>query len=132
MDKRRRVVVADDHGVMLETLVRMLSGEFEVVAAVRDGLAVVKAAENFEPDLLVLDIAMPYLNGIAAATRVVNSGSAAKIVFVTNLRSREFVQESMALGHIGFVVKDRLVPDLLPAIRTVLQGESFVSPTVLH
>ena len=104
MDKRSRVVVADDHGVMLETLVRMLSGEFEVVAAVRDGLAVVKAAENFEPDLLVLDIAMPYLNGIAAATRVVNSGSTAKIVFVTNPRSREFLQESLALGHIGFVV----------------------------
>lgn len=117
---------------MLNTLVRVLSHDFEVVAAVSDGLSVVKAAATFEPDLLVLDIAMPELNGIAAAARVIKSGLPAKIVFVTNLHDREFVQESLSLGHVGFVVKDRLVADLLPAIRNVLQGESFVSPTVPH
>jgi DNA-binding NarL/FixJ family response regulator len=127
---RPRVVVADDHRAMLDSLVRLLSGEFEVVAAVADGLAAVAEAERLEPDLLVLDISMPGLNGIAAATRLKESGSTAKVVFVTNLHDREFVQESLALGEVGFVVKDRLVADLLPATRTVLAGQSFVSPFV--
>ena len=130
MSGRPRVLVADDHRAMLDTLVRMLSRDFDVVAAVADGLSAVAEAENLDPDLLVLDIAMPGLNGIAAAARLRERGSAAKVVFVTNMRDLEFVQESLALGDVGFVVKDRLVADLLPAIRRVLAGESFVSPSV--
>jgi DNA-binding NarL/FixJ family response regulator len=130
MTSRPRVLVADDHRAMLDSLVRLLSDEFEVVASVNDGLAAVAAAARLEPDLLVLDIAMPGLNGIAAASRLKASGSTAKVVFVTNLHDREFVQESLALGAVGFVVKDRLVADLLPAIRTVLGGHSYVSPSV--
>jgi DNA-binding NarL/FixJ family response regulator len=125
-----RVLVADDHRAMLESLVRLLSREFEVVAAVADGLTAVTEAVRLEPDVLVLDISMPVLNGIAAAGKLKESGSTAKVVFVTNLHDREFVQESLALGDIGFVVKDRLVADLLPAIRNVLAGQSFVSPFV--
>jgi DNA-binding NarL/FixJ family response regulator len=130
MISRPRVLVADDHRAMLDSLVRLLSGEFEVVATAMDGLSVVSTATRLEPDLLVLDIAMPGLNGIAAAARLKESGSTAKVVFVTNFHDREFVQESLALGDVGFVVKDRLVADLLPAIRTVLAGQSFVSPSV--
>ena len=130
MTSRPRVLVADDHRAMLDSLVGLLSGEFEVVATVSDGLSAVTKAALLEPDLLVLDIAMPGLNGIAAAARLKENGSTAKVVFVTNLHDREFVQESLALGEIGFVVKDRLVADLLPAIRNVLAGRSFVSPTV--
>ena len=130
MTSRPRVLVADDHRSMLDSLVRLLSAEFEIVATVSDGLAAVTSATRLEPDLLVLDIAMPGLNGIAAATRLKESGSTAKIVFVTNLHSREFVEGSLALGDVGFVVKDRLVADLLPAIRTVLAGQSFVSPSI--
>ena len=130
MTVQPRVLVADDHRAMLDTLVRMLSRDFDVVAAVMDGVAVVTKAEQLEPDLLVMDIAMPGLNGIAAAARLKEHGSNAKVVFVTNMRDREFVQESLALGNIGFVVKDRLVADLLPAIRHVLSGETFVSPTL--
>ena len=130
MTARPRVLVADDHRAMLDSLVRLLTRDFDVVAAVTDGVAAVEEAEHLEPDLLVLDIAMPGLNGIAAAARLKSNGSTAKVVFVTNMRDREFVQESMALGDVGFVVKDRLVSDLLPAIRHVLAGETFVSPTI--
>ena len=130
MSARTRVVVADDHRAMLDPLVRMLSRDFDVVAAVPDGLSAVKEAEHLAPDLLVLDIAMPGLNGIAAAARLKDRGSNAKIVFVTNMRDREFVQESLALGDIGFVLKDRLVADLLPAIRRVLAGQAFISPSI--
>ena len=130
MTIRPRVLVADDHLPMLDTLVRMLSREFDVVAAVMDGDDVVSKTEELEPQLLVIDIAMPRLSGIAAATRLRQHGSKAKVVFVTNMRGSEFVQESLALGDVGFVVKDRIVADLLPAIRRVLSGETFVSPTV--
>jgi DNA-binding NarL/FixJ family response regulator len=130
MTGRPRILVADDHRAMLDTLVQLLSRDFDVVAAVSDGLSAVTQAEQLEPDLLVLDIAMPGLNGIAAAASLKERGSTAKIVFVTNMRDREFVEESLALGDIGFVVKDRLVADLLPAIRSVLAGEGFVSPSV--
>jgi DNA-binding NarL/FixJ family response regulator len=130
MNSRPRVVVADDHRAMLDSLVQSLSKEFDIVAAVGDGLSAVMAAASHEPDLLVLDIAMPGLNGIAAAARVKESGSTAKIVFVTNLHDREFVEEALALGAIGFVVKDYVVADLLPAVRSVLAGKSFVSPSI--
>ena len=126
------MLIADDHRAMLDTLVRMLAREYDVVAAVMDGVAVVTRAEQLEPDVLVLDIAMPGLNGLAAVARLRERGSAAKVVFVTNMRDREFVQESFALGDVGFVVKDRLVADLFPAIHQVLAGNSFVSPTVPH
>jgi DNA-binding NarL/FixJ family response regulator len=115
---------------MLDALVRLLSEEFDIVAALSDGTAVVTQAAQLHPDLLVLDIAMPGLSGLAAAAWLKASGYHGKIVFVTNMRDREFVEESLALGNVGFVVKDRLVADLLPAIRQVLRGESFVSPSV--
>ncbi len=129
-EKRLRVLVADDHKAMLDQLVRMLSNEFDVVAAVRDGESVVTEAPRVHPDLLVLDIAMPALSGIAAAGQLMATGLDAKVVFVTMHHDREFVKESSALGAVGFVVKDRLVYDLLPAIRSVLAGEAFVSPSV--
>src|SRR5215216_6200951 len=98
---RTRVLVAEDHRAMRDSIVRMLSREFDVVDAVADGEAVVSAAARLHPDLLVLDVAMPGLNGIAAAAKVKASGSDAKVVFVTNLSDREFVDESLALGTIG-------------------------------
>jgi len=130
MSNRLRVLVADDHRVMLDTLVRLLSRDFEVVAAVTDGESAVEKAAELKPDLLVLDIAMPRLNGIAAARAVMDTGSTARIVFVTNMRDREFVDGSLALGSVGFVVKDRLIADLLAAAHQVLSGKAFVSPSL--
>jgi len=127
---RLRVLVADDHKAMLDNLVRMLSCEFDVVAAVADGGSVVAEAARVHPDLLVLDVSMPVMGGIAAADRLKAAGSTAKVVFVTMHHDREFVQESSALGVVGFVVKDRLVSDLMPAIHSVLAGRPFVSSSV--
>jgi len=127
---RLRVLVADDHKAMRDNLVRMLAREFDVVAAVGDGGAVVAEAERVNPDVLVLDVAMPVMGGIAAADLLRAAGSTAKVVFVTMHHDREFVQESSALGVVGFVVKDRLVSDLMPAIHSVLAGKPFVSSSV--
>jgi len=125
---RVRVLVADDHRAMLDNLVRLLAREHDVVAAVADGLSVVADAGRLQPDLLVLDIAMPGLSGIAAAKQLKARGSTAKVVFVTMHHDRELVEASLTLGPVGFVAKDRLMLDLLPAIREVLAGTSFVSP----
>jgi DNA-binding NarL/FixJ family response regulator len=127
---RPRVLVADDHAAMLDHLVRLLSQDFDVVATVRDGAAAVREAPRLNPDILVLDIAMPVLNGIEAAGRLKANGSTAKVVFVTMHQEREFVDGAAALGSVGFVVKNRLVSDLIPAIHSVLAGRSFVSPSV--
>lgn len=132
MSDRPRIVVADDHQAMLASLVRLLSTEFEVVAAVCDGVAAVSTATHLAPDLLVLDIAMPGLNGIAVATSARESGSVAKVVFVTHLHDREFVERSLSLGDVGFITKQRLVADLIPGIRSVLAGRSFVSPFLVR
>ena len=128
--KRLRVLVADDHKAMLDSLVHLLSHDFDVVSAVGDGASVVSEATRVKPDLLVLDISMPVMGGLAAAGRLKASGSTAKVVFVTMHHDREFVQESSALGTVGFVVKNRLVSDLMPAIHSVLSGQPFVSPSV--
>jgi len=128
--KRLRVLVADDHKAMLDSLVHLLSHDFDVVSAVGDGASVVREAALVNPDLLVLDISMPVMGGIAAAGRLKASGSTAKVVFVTMHHDREFVQESSTLGTVGFVVKNRLMSDLMPAIHSVLSGQPFVSPSV--
>jgi DNA-binding NarL/FixJ family response regulator len=127
---RLRVLVADNHQAMLDSLVRLLSNDFDVVATVRDGEAVLKEAPRVNPDILVLDIAMPVLSGIEAAGRIKASGSTAKVVFVTMHHDREFVDGAAALGNVGFVVKNRLVSDLIPAIHSVLAGQPFVSPSL--
>jgi DNA-binding NarL/FixJ family response regulator len=127
---RLRVLVADDHQGMLDNVVRLLSREFDVVAIVHDGAAAVSEAPRVNPDILVLDIAMPGLSGIEAAGRLKANGSTAKVVFVTMHDDREFVDGAAALGNVGFVVKSRLMSDLIPAIRSVLAGEPFVSPSL--
>jgi DNA-binding NarL/FixJ family response regulator len=125
---RLRALVADDHQAMLDKLVLLLSYELDVVAVVRDGAAAVNEAARLDPDVLVLDIAMPVLSGIAAAGELKAHGSTARVVFVTTHRDRAFVESAVAQGIIGFVAKDRLFSDLMPAIRSVVAGESFVSP----
>jgi DNA-binding NarL/FixJ family response regulator len=127
---RLRIVVADDYQPMRDSLVRLLSEDFDVVDAVDNGEAVVEAASRLKPDVLVLDIAMPVMSGVAAAAQLRADGSDVRIVFITMHPDREFVERAAAFGAIGFVVKDRMVLDLVPAIQEVVAGRAFISPTL--
>jgi DNA-binding NarL/FixJ family response regulator len=127
---RARVLVADDHAAMRESLIGVLTREHDVIAAVPDARSLIAAAKDLDPDVLVVDVQMPGLCGIAAAHCLKGGGCRAKLVFVTMHPEREYVQDSLALGPVGFVAKQRLALDLLPAVRSVLQGQPFVSPSI--
>lgn len=126
--KRVRILLADDHTGMLERVMHLLQGEFEVVGAVDNGQALLEAASKLRPDVVVLDISMPIMNGLEAADRLKKTGSKAKVVFLTVHEEPEFLHESLAQGALCYVVKPRLTSDLVPAIKEALANRSFVSP----
>ena len=127
---RARVILADDHPEVIEDIRALVETEFDVVATVGDGNALVAAAEALAPDVIVTDIAMPGLNGIAAAAQILGSNPAARIVFVTVHNQPELVEKGLAIGALGYVLKLRAGDDLVPAIHTVLRGQRHLPPTV--
>lgn len=124
---RPRILLADDHDVMRARVKRHLEREFEVVDAVEDGRALLETAARLKPDVCLLDISLPILNGIETANRLKQSGSTAKIVFLTIHEDPDFVQAALETGALGYVVKRRMVSDLRPAIKEALAGRIFVS-----
>jgi DNA-binding NarL/FixJ family response regulator len=123
-----RLLLADDHPQMLEYLAHLLEGEGEVIGTVENGEQLIEAALNLDPDLIVLDISMPVLNGIDAAHHLKNVGSRAKVIFLTLHEDDAFVKAAVLAGALGYVLKRRISSDLIPAIRNVLQGHGFASP----
>jgi DNA-binding NarL/FixJ family response regulator len=127
---RARVLLADDHPDFLAATARLLEPEFDVVEAVHDGKALLDQTPRLDPDLLVIDITMPVLNGIEAARRLTASGTRAKIVFLTVHTDGDYVRAAQSAGGLGYVVKSQLASDLAPALREALAGRSFVSPSI--
>jgi DNA-binding NarL/FixJ family response regulator len=127
---RIRILLADDQREILETVARLLEVEFDVVATVANGELTIEAAVRLAPDLIVLDISMPVLNGIEAASQLKESGSKAKVVFLTVYEDPVLVEAALSVGARGYVLKQRLATDLIPAIRQVLDDLIFVSAPV--
>ncbi len=100
-----------------------------MVGAVGDGQALLDAAAALDPDVVILDISMPVLDGIKAAERLQETGCRAKIVFLTVHDDADFARAALATGALGYVVKPRLVSDLIVAINVALAGRTFVSPS---
>lgn len=126
---RARVLLADDHDALLDKVGWLLDREFDVVGKVRDGQALLDAAERLKPDLLIVDISMPVMGGIEAAHRLMEAGSNARIVFLTVHEDLDFIEEAFAAGASGYVIKSRLASDLIAAANEVLAGRSFTSPS---
>lgn len=123
-----RVLLADDYPDMLMVVARLLGKMFDVVGMVGDGESLLGAAANLHPDILVLDVSMPFLTGIEAAQKLRECGNTAPIVFLTVHDDPDFVRASLAAGAFGYVVKPRIATDLVPAIREALAGRIFISP----
>jgi DNA-binding NarL/FixJ family response regulator len=128
--ERPRVLLADDHPAVLALTATVLAKEYSVVGSAADGVALLAEAERLNPDVIVLDITMPRLDGIEAARRLRRSRHPARLVFLTIHERREFARAALDAGGLGYVVKARLASDLLPAIRAALADRPFISPTV--
>ncbi len=124
-----RVLLADDNSQILEYVREFLSGNgCEVVGSVTGGQAAVDAAAQLVPDVLVLDVSMPILNGIQAARRSLEGNASIKIVFLTVNKDPDTCRAAMETGACGYVLKPRLASDLIPAIKLANDGRRFVSP----
>lgn len=124
------VLLADDHREVLQTAVALLESSFEIVGTASDGQALVDSALRLQPDVLVVDISMPLLNGIESVKRLKEAGSTAKIVFLTVHDDPDFARAALALGNVGYVIKPRMASDLIPAIRHAIAGRRFISPPI--
>jgi DNA-binding NarL/FixJ family response regulator len=125
---RARILVAEDHTLMRDNVVRILKREFQVLDAVADGEALLEAAARLKPDVCVLDISMPEVSGIETATRLKQSGSTAKVIFLTIHDDFDFIGAALKTGADGYVFKTRMAIDLLLAVHEVLAGRTFLSP----
>jgi len=123
--RRMRVLLADDHADTLEQLCGLLQGEFEVVGQVQDGRALILAAGALLPDVIVSDVSMPVVDGVAAAARILGSNPEARIVFVTVHSDPVTVERSLEIGVLGYVLKLQAGDDLVPAVRAALRGERY-------
>ena len=127
---RSRVLLADDHDLLMAIVAGVLADEFDVLATVGNGEQAIKAAIELEPDVVTLDISMPNLSGIEVASRLAELPRPPRVVFLTHHEDPELVQTALAAGALGYVVKRRLTVDLLPALRSALLGRVFVSPAI--
>ena len=125
-----RVILADDQEEMLRTASVILRDEFDIVGTAENGKRAVDLTSRLSPDVLVMDISMPVLNGIEAACRLKELGSRAKVIFLTINGDAEFVDAALSAGALGYVLKPSLATDLVPAIWAVIEGNTFISPSM--
>ena len=127
---RPRLLLADDHALLLGAFEKLLSEECDIVGQVSDGRALVAAAAELKPDLIVLDIAMPLLNGVEAARQIKRQARDVKLVFVTMNEDTDLAAEAFRSGASAYLLKRSAASELLTAIREVMQGRSYITPLI--
>ena len=128
--RKPRILLADDHALVLEGFRRILEGHYELVGTVGDGRALLEAAKTMHPDIVILDISMPLLNGIDAATQLKKICPKAKIIIMTMHADTEYVRSAFEAGASAYVLKRSAVDELEQAIRAVLEGHSYITPLI--
>jgi DNA-binding NarL/FixJ family response regulator len=123
-----RLLLADDHLMVAEALKSLLASEFELVGVVEDGGRMVEAARTLNPDVIVADVTMPRLNGIAALVRLRQEGLRIPVVFLTMHRDASFARRALEAGAAGFVLKHSASVELVLAIRAALEGKTYLTP----
>jgi DNA-binding NarL/FixJ family response regulator len=122
------VLLADDHLMVAEALKSLLTPEFDLVGVVEDGRALIEAAGELRPDVIVADVTMPHLNGIDALVRLRQQGDQTPVVFLTMHRDVSFARRALDAGASGFVLKHSAPAELVTAIRAALQGKTYLTP----
>lgn len=125
---RPRVLLADDHALLLGAFEKLLAGECDIVGQVSDGRALIAAAEKLKPDLIILDIAMPLLNGLEAGRQIKQSLRNVKLVFLTMHEDAELAAEAFRSGASAYLLKRSAASELSTAIREVMQGRAYITP----
>ena len=128
--KGTTVLLADDHTLLLGALEKLLSEECDVIGKVSDGRALVAAAEELKPDVIVLDISMPLLNGVEAARQIKQKLKNVKLVFLTMNEDADLAAEAFRAGASAYLLKRSATSELPLALREVMQGRSYVTPLV--
>jgi DNA-binding NarL/FixJ family response regulator len=128
--RRPRVLLADDHALLLGAFEKLLSGECEIVGQVNDGRALLAEVERLKPDVIVLDISMPLLNGLEAGRQVKHKFRDIKIVFLTMNEDSALAAEAFRSGASGYLLKRSAASELTAAIREVMQGRTYITPLV--
>src|SRR5215204_4569622 len=127
---RPRVLLADDHTLLLEAFRKLLADDCDVVGMVGDGRALVAAAAKLKPDVVVVDVAMPLLNGVDAARQIKQTLPETRIVFLTMNEDPDVAAEAFRSGASGYLLKRSAASELLVAIREVMLGRSYITPLV--
>ncbi len=130
--RKARVLLADDHEMLLEAFKQLLQPDFEVVGTVGNGRALLAAAVELKPDVIVLDIAMPQMNGMVAARRLKQTMPEVKLIFLTGYEDADFASEAMRIGASGYLLKSSAASELFQAIEVALKGKSYVTPMILQ
>jgi DNA-binding NarL/FixJ family response regulator len=127
---RFRIIIADDHQLLLAGLRAVLEPQFEVVGVAVDGRSLVSEVEKLKPDLVVLDIAMPQLNGIEAARQIKKAAPNTKLIFVTQQMDRQYVEAAFRAGASGYVLKQSFLNELNVALRQVQEGHFYITQSL--
>jgi|SRR5215813_5538810 len=126
--KRPRVILADDHTLMLDALKNLLEPEFDVVGTFADGRSLLAAAPSLNPNVIVLDIGMPTMNGLSAGERLTQLMPGVKLIYLTMNQDPDIAGEAFRLGASAYLVKNSAASELVRAIRDVLRGGYYVTP----
>ena len=125
-----RILLADDHLLVLEGFRRILETQYELVGTVEDGRALLEAAKELQPDIVILDVSMPLLNGIDAAAQLKKICPRTKIIIVTMHADTEYVQSAFEAGATAYVLKRSALDELEQAIRAAMTGHSYITPLI--
>src|SRR3982750_1847107 len=126
--RRPRVLLADDHRLVREAFARLLESDCDVAGAVADGRALLAAAPELRPDIVILDIAMPLLNGLDAARQLKREMPEVKVIFLTMSEDPDVAAEAFRVGGVGYLLKPSAAAELVPAVREVSRGRSYIPP----
>jgi DNA-binding NarL/FixJ family response regulator len=125
-----RILLADDHVLVLGAIAKLLAAEYDVVGQVHDGRSLVAVAEQLRPDIIVLDIAMPHLNGLEAGRQLKHQMPKVKLIYMTMNEDPDLAAEAFRMGASAYVLKRSAVSELSTAIREVMLGRTYITPLV--